>query len=314
MAEPTHPLRPDESSADYLDFYRRIGAAQLEETYYTRHGYAVARYHLLFGLLASQAEAGSHLLDVGCASGYYAVRYALRGGRVTGTDVADASLQLASRRAQQAGVTDRCRFVPGDLRSLPFEDESFDCVLLTEVLEHVREQREALAEVTRVLRPGGILVLSSPGALDGLPTRRRIALRNASTPEEAGVEVPRLGQSDTVAAAGIEHEPYFHDAFTLPSVRALVPPELEVLRLKGLLFVPPRAVSYGFLISEALRRRMPGGRKRNPPPLADQGSELVEIPEPYAEVHALMSWTRLCWRVPGLREAGVGVLLVGRRR
>jgi hypothetical protein len=48
--EPSTPLRPDERHDGYVAFYRRIGAAQLEEHYYTRHGYAVARHHLLLGL------------------------------------------------------------------------------------------------------------------------------------------------------------------------------------------------------------------------------------------------------------------------
>lgn len=312
VPEPSAPLRPDERADEYVDFYQRIGEAQLEEQYYTRHGYAVARHHLLLGVLRPYARRHEHLLDVGCASGYYSVRYAARGGRVTGVDVAEASVGLARRRAEAAGLQDRCTFRTGDLRELPFPDETFDVVLATEVLEHIREQSQALAELTRVLRPGGTLVVSSPGVLDNVSTRRRVALRKARTPAEAGVDIEQLGTNTSLEEAGILHEPYFHDAFTLPGLQALLPDSMVPRRLCSLLFVPPRVLSYAFLVVEAVLRRLPG--RRSPAPAAGQAGEIVEVPEPYAEASALMAWTRFMWRLPVLREAGVGVLLVGRRR
>lgn len=305
-------LRPDEQADDYVDFYRRIGEAQLEEAYYERHAYAVARHHLLLGLLVPFAVKGRSLLDVGCASGYYSTRFAQRGGEATGIDVAESSLQLARERAERDGVTERCRFVRGDLRDLPVADGSCDVVLATEVLEHVREQRDALSELTRVLRPGGTLVVSVPGVLDRLPIRRRIAARRARTPEEAGVSVERLGRNESVDKAGIAHEPYFHDAFTFRQLRDLLPGGLDVRRLCSLLFVPPRAVTYGFLVPEAVARRLPRSRSPSSAPGGDGDGPLV-IPEAYAEARAWMAWTRLLSRVPVLRECGIGVLLVAQR-
>lgn len=77
------------------------------------------------------------------------------GFEVTSTDVSAAAVQLLSERlagdVRQASVT-----------SLPFGDSSFDGVVLGEVLEHVEEDREALREVARVLRPGGTLAASVP--------------------------------------------------------------------------------------------------------------------------------------------------------
>jgi SAM-dependent methyltransferase len=216
---------------------------------------------------------------------------------------------LAGGRTRRASANGSS-FTTGDLRELPFADGSFDVVLAPEVLEHVREQGKALAELTRMLRPGGTLVVSSPGALDSLPTRRRIGLRKARTPEEAGVEIAQLGTNDVLEQADIAHEPYFHDAFTLPGLRALLPSDLEPRRLCSLLLVPPRLLSYSFLVVEAFARRLPG--RRSGPRPAD--GEIVEVPEPYAEAQALMAWTRLLWRIPVLREAGGGVVLVGRCR
>jgi SAM-dependent methyltransferase len=307
-------LRPDDEPEDFVDFYRRVGEAQLEETYYGRHTYAVVRHHLLLGILAPYAARGESLLDVGCASGYYATRFAQRGGIATGADIAESSLQLARERAERDGVARRCEFVLGDLRELPVADGSCDVVLATEVLEHVREQRDALAELTRVLRPGGTLVVSVPGAIERLPWRRRIAARRARTPEDAGLTVERLGLNEVVRQAGIEHEPYFHDSFTLAGLHELLPPGLEVHRLCSLLFVPPRAVMYGFLLPRAVGRRLRRRRRAGPTsstPEAHSGP--VAIPEAYAEARAWIKWTRLLWRVPVIRECGHGVLLVARR-
>jgi 2-polyprenyl-3-methyl-5-hydroxy-6-metoxy-1,4-benzoquinol methylase len=304
-------LRPDEQAEDYVDFYRRIGEAQLEEAYYGRHGYAVARHHLLLGLLAPHAKRGGALLDVGCASGYYATRYAQRGGSATGIDVAESSLSLARERVARAGVADRCEFAVGDVRDLPVDDGSFDVVLATEVLEHVREQRQALAELARALRPGGTLVVSSPGVLDALPMHRRLSARAARTAEEAGVTIERLGHNDALETAGISHQPYFHDAFTLAQLRELLPPTLEVRRLHSLLFVPPRAWTFAFLVPEAIMRRLPWRRSTSKPLGPEDGP--LDIPDAYAEARALMEWTRLFWRVPVLRETGSGVLLVAQR-
>ena len=77
------------------------------------------------------------------------------GFEVTSTDLSEAAVELLRER------------LGGDIRQadvakLPFADESFDAAILGEVLEHVEDDRGALAEVARVLRPGGALAASVP--------------------------------------------------------------------------------------------------------------------------------------------------------
>ena len=102
---------------------------------------------------------GTQVLDAGCGTGFYLVAIeTLTGASTTGLD-SDGG-RLAS--AEGHGV--RARLVRGDIQQLPFASESFDRVLMSEVLEHVPDDLSALREAHRVLRPGGVVALSVPHA------------------------------------------------------------------------------------------------------------------------------------------------------
>lgn len=98
-------------------------------------------------------------LDVGCADGFYSVGLAERGAStVVGLEV-DAD---QVRRAQQLPHPECVNFRSGQGERLPFADDSFDGVLLNEVLEHVNDDAATLRELARVLRAGGTLAMFSP--------------------------------------------------------------------------------------------------------------------------------------------------------
>lgn len=102
-------------------------------------------------------EAGDAILDVGCSAGYFEHHF-LRGkvARAVGVDINDAAVRFA--QSSVTGVEFYC--CPSN--ALPFEDNSFDKVLFEDVLEHVDDETGTLREIKRVLRPGGLLVLSTP--------------------------------------------------------------------------------------------------------------------------------------------------------
>ena len=101
---------------------------------------------------------GRRVLDAGCGIGYGSTTLAESGAaEVVGIDIAESVVE-AARAREAAGV----RFEVGDVRKLRFEDASFDAVVAFEVIEHVAEHEAALDEFARVLRPAGIVAVSSP--------------------------------------------------------------------------------------------------------------------------------------------------------
>jgi SAM-dependent methyltransferase len=109
--------------------------------------------------------AGDSLLDVGCGAGRHAYEAVRRGANVVAYDldvaeVKDTASILVALFDQ--GVSGRGAAVNGDALNLPFADASFDRIIASEVLEHVPADMTALAELARVLRPGGTLAATVP--------------------------------------------------------------------------------------------------------------------------------------------------------
>lgn len=117
-------------------------------------------------LRALEAEPGDRILDVGCGSGLYTRELAQRGAKLTATEFAPASLAQAQRNVGELSADVDFRLE--DAQSLTVPDSSFDKVLLTEVVEHVPRPDRAIAEAARVLRPGGLLVVSTPSRFSPL--------------------------------------------------------------------------------------------------------------------------------------------------
>ena len=110
------------------------------------------------GWLLPYLKSGMTLLDVGCASGSITVGLAkvVDPGQVTGVDISEVEIQRAQQRASESDISN-IRFEIGDTNQLDFSDESFDALFSNNTLEHIPEPADALREMRRVLKPGGII-------------------------------------------------------------------------------------------------------------------------------------------------------------
>ena len=107
---------------------------------------------------AAQIAAGKDVLDVACGTGYGSEILSEAGAAsVTGVDVSKDAVAAASRR-----LGERATVRSGDIRELPLDDDSFDLIVCWETIEHIEDGQRAIAELRRVLRPEGTLLVSSP--------------------------------------------------------------------------------------------------------------------------------------------------------
>lgn len=108
---------------------------------------------------AALGQAHETVLDVGCGGGLLAEEFAGAGFRVAGIDPMAESIEAARRHAAASGLEIDYRIATGE--ALPFADARFDVVLCCDVLEHVEAVGPVLAEVARVLRPGGVFLFDT---------------------------------------------------------------------------------------------------------------------------------------------------------
>jgi O-antigen biosynthesis protein len=110
-------------------------------------------------LWAAEVAEGLEVIDAGCGTGYGSEILAAAGARkVVGVDISTEAIEYARSASAHASN----EFHIGSLHELPFADASFDLAVCFEVIEHVEEQARAIAELRRVLKPGGVLAISSP--------------------------------------------------------------------------------------------------------------------------------------------------------
>ncbi len=107
--------------------------------------------------VAAVAPAGARVLEVGCGPGHLSIRLARHGLEVTGLDLDPAMIARAQANADRLGNGDQRQpsFVVGDVAALAFPDESCDLVVSTLSMHHWADPNAGLAEIGRVLRPGG---------------------------------------------------------------------------------------------------------------------------------------------------------------
>jgi SAM-dependent methyltransferase len=108
---------------------------------------------------SARVQPGERVLDVACGTGNAALAAAARGATVTGVDSAPRLVEVAAARADRAGV--RGEWVRGDAADLPFEDDAFDVAVSVFGVIFAAPAEQAVAELARVVRPGGRIAVTS---------------------------------------------------------------------------------------------------------------------------------------------------------
>ena len=153
---------PDENNSG-----RGTRSVEEDPTYFELHAYSGATKHM--GGLSTTKELielcgideRTHVLEVGCGTGATA-RYMAKklGCRVMGVDIRPTMIEQARDRAARAHVSERAEFRVADATDLPFEDGTFDVVLVESVTTFIEDKAAAIGEYARVVKSGGCVGLN----------------------------------------------------------------------------------------------------------------------------------------------------------
>ena len=181
-----------------------------------------ARYHRFLddaeiGIVGPHAV-GKDVLEVGCGTGLILERLAWLARRAEGIDLSPGMLELARARGLSVQVADATR--------LPFADGSFDVACSFKVLAHVPDLGVALAEMARVVRPGGVVIAE---------------LYNA---QSFRALTKRLKPSSNIGSGGVVDDDVYTRYDSHAEVRAALPSTLQLERIDGIRILSPVAFPF----------------------------------------------------------------------
>lgn len=189
---------------------------------YANNAIHVSRYEFAYPYIL-----GAQVLDIACGEGYGSQMLATQGARlVIGIDINFEVLQGCHARA----LSQKTNFVQATAINLPTVAEAFDAIVCLETLEHVQDAASCLAEFSRLLKPTGYLILSTPNALITKPINGKplnpYHVREYTPPELRALLQKNFGHVELhgqrIRKGGIDTSPYGRP---LRKILDLIPPE-----------------------------------------------------------------------------------------
>ena len=116
------------------------------------------RVQVIFDELLQEDISGKYLLDAGCGTGWFSKKACERGAQVVSMDLGEGLLSEVKKKCNSSRIV-------GSILEIPFNENTFDIIVSSEVIEHVPDPYQAIEELFRVLKPGGTLVLTTPNKL-----------------------------------------------------------------------------------------------------------------------------------------------------
>jgi ubiquinone/menaquinone biosynthesis C-methylase UbiE len=141
--------------------YKEKGAyhwKEAERSIFRFNAHQEARFEWILRCLGDVK--GKTVLDVGCGDGALTYRIAKKGADVIGIDNSEEGIKLAKEIFNKKKIS--ANFILTDAYKMPIENNSIDCAVLSDVIEHVRKPERLLKEIKRVLKNNGKLVISTP--------------------------------------------------------------------------------------------------------------------------------------------------------
>jgi ubiquinone/menaquinone biosynthesis C-methylase UbiE len=140
----------------YKEYHDDIFNKRYDSPYPLRRHLHRTQLNLILNLVPSESK---KVLDAGCGEGILAVLLAKKGILVTACDISIPNLEQAKKRAADKGVLDKINFLEADVENLPFQDNEFDLVISSHVLEHLPNFEKGLSEIKRVTKKRAIIAL-----------------------------------------------------------------------------------------------------------------------------------------------------------
>jgi len=146
------------------------------------------------------------ILDIGCSFGILVFELARRGFLVTGIDINSKNIELA-KNIKKILKIGNAHFLRGDFLENDFEEKTFGVVIIIEVLEHIKDDTKTIQEIYRILKEGGILIISVPFS---------------ETPIEYDSPVPSLIINNKTIETGSMGEHHFRSGYNLKNLSGLL--------------------------------------------------------------------------------------------